>query len=404
MNGVIRNISLLYSCGDGDRKQPIPNGAVVFEGGKITWVGPEGELPQSLPAGNSIDAGGKLLVPGLIDCHTHLAFAGWRADEFERRVRGESYLEIAKAGGGILSTVKKTRAATEEDLFDRCLGFLSEIKALGVTTVECKSGYGLSLEEELKLLRVYKRLSRSQPLGVISTLMAAHTVPPEFKDNREGYLSLITEKIIPAVVKDKLATFCDIFVEDSAFSPDEARRILGAGKKAGLIPKLHVDQITDLEGGALAAELGAVSADHLEKINDAGIKELKRAGVVAVLLPLASLYTHHTPVDGRRLLEAGVDVAVATDFNPGSAPSFDIQLAMMLGCNLNRLTPEQALRGVTINAARALNLADTHGSIEVGKVADFAVIDAPDVNHWLYHMNGNRCAMTVKSGDVIWSC
>ena len=259
------------------------------------------------------------MVPGLIDCHTHLAFAGWRAGEFEQRILGRSYLEIAEAGGGILSTVRATRAASQEDLYERSRLFLDEMLALGVTTVECKSGYGLSVDDELKQLAVYRQLAEDGPARIVPTLLAAHVVPPEYREDRGGYVDLVVELIIPAAAEEGLARCCDVFLEQSAFTREEARRILEAGNDAGLLGKLHADQLTDGGGARLAAEVGAVSADHLECISEEGIQAVADAGVVAVSLPIATLYLNQEPMPARRLIDAGAAVAVATDFNPGSA-------------------------------------------------------------------------------------
>jgi imidazolonepropionase len=404
---VLANIARLATCraeGVQGDIHDIPSGAMVWDDhGIIRWVGPEGELPAEYQRAERLDAGGRLVIPGLVDCHTHLAFAGWRADEFEQRIQGKSYLDIAKAGGGIASTVRQTRAATEEQLVERAGGFLQEMMALGITTVECKSGYGLNEETELRLLRVYHRLSEEQPVRLVPTLLGAHMVPPEFRENRSGYVDLLIHSIIPAVARDRLARCCDVFVEDSAFSVDEARRILRAGQAVGLRAKLHADQLSSGGGAELAAELGAVSADHLECVSERGMAALASAGVVAVSLPLASLYLGQPPMPARKLIEAGVVVAVATDFNPGSAPSYHLPLALTLACTLQRMTPGEALKGATIYAARALGLEGDAGSLEPGKAADFAIIDAPDVNHWLYHFQPNACSMTVIGGVTRWS-
>ncbi len=370
--------------------------------GVIRWVGPEAKLPAEWLGAERTDAGGRLVIPGLVDCHTHLAFAGWRADEFEQRLRGRSYLDIAQAGGGIMSTVRQTRSATEADLLRRAEDFLRQMLALGVTTVECKSGYGLEPDAELKLLRVYRKLATEQPVRVVPTFLGAHVVPPEFRDDRAGYIDLLVDRMIPAVAKEKLAACCDVFVEEFAFTVPEARRILRAGQKSGLSAKLHADQFTSGGGAELAAELGALSADHLEHISEAGIRAMITTGVVAVSLPLASLYLGQPPMPARRLIETGVAVAVATDFNPGSAPSFHLPLALTLACTLQRMTPAEALKGATIYAARAVGLERKVGSLEVGKAADFAVIDASDVNHWLYHFRPNACVMTVLGGVQHW--
>jgi imidazolonepropionase len=380
----------------------IPDAALAWDQGRILWVGPARELPKEYRAAERVDAGGRLVIPGLVDCHTHLAFAGWRADEFEQRLRGRTYLDIARAGGGIASTVRLTRAATEEQLVERAAGFLEQMLALGITTVECKSGYGLNEETELKLLRVYRRLASEQPVRLVPTFLGAHVVPPEFRENRAAYLDLLINRLIPIVARESLAACCDVFVEESAFSEDEARRILRAGQAAGLAAKLHADQLTSGGGAELAAEVGALSADHLEHISEKGILAMAEAGVVAVSLPLASLYLRQAPMPARRLIEAGVAVAVATDFNPGSAPSYHLPLALTLAGTLQGMTPSEALKGATIYAARGVGLERSVGSLEIGKAADFAVIEAPDVNHWLYHFRPNACVMTVVGGTTRW--
>ena len=402
---VLANIAQLATCradgGQGDI-HAISNAAMAWDDGLIKWVGSENDLPSAYRSAERVDAGGRLVIPGLVDCHTHLAFAGWRAEEFEQRIRGRSYLEIARDGGGIMSTVRQTRAAAESDLLQRAAGFLQQMLALGITTVECKSGYGLALDAELKLLRVYRRLADQQPVRLVPTFLGAHVIPPEFRDNRAGYLALLVEQMIPAIVQAELAACCDVFVEDSAFTVAEARRILRAGQDSGLAPKLHADQLTSGGGAELAAELGALSADHLEHISDRGIKAMAAKGVVAVSLPIASLYLGQPPMPARRLIESGVAVAVATDFNPGSAPSFHLPLALTLACTLQRMTPTEALKGATIYAARAVGLEAEVGSLEPGKAADFAVLGAPDVNHWLYQLRPNACAMTVIGGIERW--
>ncbi len=400
----LTNIGFLATCRDEGRQHdihPLHEAAVVWKEREIVWVGKERDLPSQYDQEQSFDAGGRMVIPGLIDCHTHLAFGGWRPDEFEMRLKGKSYLEIAKAGGGILSTVRDTRKASADELYEKASGFLKEMAALGVTAVECKSGYGLSVEEELKILGVYKRLSEEQPMHIISTFLGAHTFPPEYRDNPEGYVDLVVNEMIPAVAENGLAEFCDIFVEDSAFSVDDARRILVAAQAAGLVPKLHADQLTSCGGAELAAELEAVSADHLEKISGKGILAMAKAGVVAVTLPLASLYTQEPPLECRKLVDAGVDVAVATDFNPGSAPSYDLPLAMMLACNQGGLTPAEALKGATIYAAKAIHRQREMGSVEPGKSADLAIIDAPDPNYWLYHFRRRQCSGLFLKGKQL---
>jgi len=399
---LIQNIAQLATCrseGGQGEIHPIADAALVWDGSTIVWVGPRAELPSQYRSAEAVDAGGGTVVPGLVDCHTHLAFGGWRAAEFVERIEGRSYLEIARAGGGIARTVRLTRAASDDELLARAEGFLQAMLALGVTTVECKSGYGLDREQELRLLRIYRRLAERQPVRLVPTFLGAHVVPAEFRDDRQGYLALL-ESMLPAIVEEGLARFCDAFVEQSAFSPDEARRLLRAAQRHGLGAKLHADQLSAGGGAELAAELGAASADHLECASPAGIEAMARAGVVAVSLPLASLYLGQTPFAARRWIAAGVPVAVATDFNPGSAPSYHLPFALTLACTLQRMTPAEALKGATLYAARAVGLADRIGSLEPGKAADLAVLDAPDVSHWLYHLRPNACRLTIVGGEV----
>ena len=402
---LLTNISHLYTCA-GDAQGDvghIADAALAWEDGIVRWAGAAKDLPAEFRSWEREDAGGRIVVPGLVDCHTHLAFGGWRADDFERRLGGETYLQIAQAGGGISSTVKKTRALGESELLERAQEILDDVSCLGVTTLEAKSGYGLTVADELKTLRVYRALRERGGVRVVSTFLGAHTVPPEFKEDRAGYLKLVIEEMLPAVAKEGLATFCDAFVEASAFSHEEARGIFAAAKKLGLIPKLHADQLTANGGAELAAEVGAASADHLEHISDAGIAAMKRAGVVAVSLPIATLYLNASPLPARKLIEAGVPVAVATDFNPGSAPSWHLPLALMLACTLQRMTPAEALVGATRHAARALRMDDRVGSLAPGKQADFAVIEADDLTQWLYHFRPNACVRTVIGGETAWS-
>lgn len=404
---VLANVSQLAACraegGQGDI-HAIANAAMAWDdGGVIRWVGRESDLPEAYRRAERLDAGGRLVIPGLIDCHTHLAFAGWRADEFEQRLRGASYLAIARAGGGIMSTVRQTRAASEEELVERAGCFLQRMLSLGITTVECKSGYGLEVETELKLLRVYQRLAGRQPVRLVPTFLGAHVIPPEYRDNRAGYVELLINQLIPEVARGRLARSCDVFVEESAFTVAEARRVLLAAGAAGLGARLHADQLTAGGGAELAAEVGALSADHLECVSEGGVKALAAARVVAVSLPIASLYLGQTPMPARRLIDSGVAVAVATDFNPGSAPCYHLPLALTLACTLQRMTPAEALKGATLYAARALGVEAEAGSLEQGKRADFAVLDASDVNHWVYHLQPNATVMTVIAGITRWS-
>ncbi|HYC33350.1 MAG TPA: imidazolonepropionase [Gemmatimonadales bacterium] len=403
---VLEHVSRLAACraegAQGDI-HAIEDAALAWDGGEIVWVGRRRELPAAFASAERLDAGGALVVPGLVDCHTHLAFGGWRADEFVRRIAGASYLDIARAGGGIARTVRQTREAGEDALLERSRGFLAEMLALGVTTVECKSGYGLDREHELRLLRVYRRLAEAGPTRLVPTLLAAHVVPADYRERRDAYVSLVADELVPEAARLGLARCCDVFVEESAFSLDEARRILRAGQALGLGAKLHADQLSSGGGAELAGELGALSADHLEHVSGAGIAAMAKAGVVAVSLPIASLYLGQPPMPARRLIAAGVPVAVATDFNPGSAPSYHLPLALTLACTLQRMTPAEALKGATVLAARAIGMEARIGSLEPGKAADFAVIDAPDEDTWLYHFRPNANRLTVVNGQVGWS-
>lgn len=402
---VLKNIGTLATCrAEGGQADiyTIDDAALAWDGAILRWIGPERELPAAYARESSRDAGGRLVIPGLVDCHTHLAFGGWRASEFQRRIQGESYLDIARSGGGILSTVRATRAATAEELLERCRGFLNEMVTLGVTTVECKTGYGLDEETENRVLHVYRQLKVDGLVDIVPTFLGAHTVPEEFRANRQSYLALLIDRLIPQIGAEGLAEFCDVFVESGAFTVDEARIILGAARKAGLGAKLHADQLSAGGGAELAAEVGAISADHLECTTPAGIKAMAGAETVAVNLPLAALYLRQSGMPARGFIDAGVPVAVATDFNPGSAPSFHLPLAMCLACLNQRMTPAEALKGATIYAARAAGREAVAGSLEVGKRADFAMIDAPDVEHWMYHLRANACRLTVANGRVRW--
>ncbi|HUP23876.1 MAG TPA: imidazolonepropionase, partial [Thermoanaerobaculia bacterium] len=316
-SGILRNIGCLATPDVGATGlRVLRRAALVWRDGRIEWVGEEAALPDGLGLAEAgyaeHDASDALVIPGLVDCHTHLAFGGWRADEFVERLKGTSYLEIARAGGGIARTVRQTRAASPSELFDQAAADLVALRALGVTTVECKSGYGLSYEHELELLEVYRALASSQPTRIVPTLLAAHVVPAEHARDRDGYLRMVIERLIPEVARRGLARFCDVFVEDGAFSVEEARAVLRAGLGAGLAPKLHVDQLGDGGGASLAAEVQAASADHLEHVSERGIADLAEAGVVAVSLPIASAVLAQPMMPARRLLEAGVPVAVAT--------------------------------------------------------------------------------------------
>lgn len=403
---VLREIGLLAACrepGGQAEVHAVSDAALAWREGRLEWVGPEADLPRAWADEPAWSAGGCLVVPGLIDAHTHLAFGGWRADEFVRRVAGESYADIAATGGGIAATVRRTREAGRGALVERSRGFLEVMLRSGVTAVEAKSGYGLTRDHELELLRVYREVGEETPVRVVPTFLGAHAVPPERADDRESLVEEIAGEWIPAVASEGLARFCDVFLEEGAFGPGEARRVLEAGSAHGLRPKLHADQLSDGGGAALAAEVGAASADHLEHVSEAGIEAMARAGTVAGLLPLASLYLDQPPAPARRLVEAGVPVAVSTDFNPGTAPSHHLPSAMTLSCLREGLAPAEALKGATLYAARSIGIEEEAGSLEPGKAADFTVIDAPDVETWLHRLGVDACVATVVGGRPAWT-
>lgn len=382
---------------------PLGGAVVGVSGGRIAFLGEEAALPEGENGRETqvIDARGGFVGPGFVDPHTHLVFAGERSGEFDLRCRGASYLEIAQKGGGIASTVKATRAASEELLVELALPRLRRLLEHGVTTAEVKSGYGLTVEDELKMLRVVRELGRRQPVTLVPTLLCAHAVPAEYADRREQYVARCVEEIIPRVAEEKLAAFCDAFVERGAFTAEEGRRILEAGAKAGLRPRLHADQLSEGGGAELAAELGAATADHLEHVSDAGIAALARAGVSAVLVPVSTLFLRMRPyAPGRKLVDAGVNVAVGTNVNPGSAMSENVPLSLGLLCLENGLTADEAYRAATRGAAIALRLEDT-GMLRVGGPADLVVFGCRAPGHLPYHLGMNHVRWVVKAGRVV---
>ena len=388
----------------------ISDAAVGVKDGKFAFVGnmsefrEHGGVPESgadSPKPRIIDCGGKLVTPGLVDAHTHLVFGGWRQNELSLKLAGTAYLDILKSGGGILRTVEQTRAATETELAEKGERFLSEMLKLGVTTCEAKSGYGLSTEDELKQLRVINTLNNSQPIDIVATFMGAHAVPKEFKNDRAGYIDLIIREMLRAVASEGLAEFCDIFCESAVFTPEESKRILTEAKKNGLTPKIHADEIDPIGGAEIAAEVGAISAEHLIMASDNGIKKMAERGVVAVLLPATSFYLDKPYARARDMINSNLAVAIATDFNPGSSPSLNIQLAMNLACLKYKLTPAEMLTAVTLNGAAAINRADICGSAEVGKAADLVIWDAPDLDYLFYRYGSNLADMVIKGGEVV---
>lgn len=368
----------------------IGHGAIALHHGRIAWVGRMDALPDAPGAlaatVESLD--GALVTPGLVDCHTHLVFGGDRAQEFELRLNGASYEEIARAGGGIVSSVNATRAASEEQLFAQSLPRAQALLADGVTTLEIKSGYGLELETERRMLRVARRLGRELGLGVRTSFLGLHALPPEYRDRRDDYVALVCDAMLPALAAEGLVDAVDAFCEGIGFSREETRRVFERAKQLGLPVKLHAEQLSDLGGAALVAEYGGLSADHLEHLGESGIAAMAQAGTVAVLLPGAFYALRETrlpPVAALR--EHGVAIAIATDCNPGTSPLLSLRLAAGMACTLFRLTPEEALRGITVNAARALGLHD-RGTLAVGQRADLAVWNARQPAELCYWTGG----------------
>lgn len=384
----------------------VRDGAIAIQGKKIVWIGETPHIPRGLldePGVKVIEAKGKVVMPGLIDPHTHFIFAGSREDEFEMRIRGRSYLEISARGGGILSTVEATRKASFEELYALGERRLTRMLSKGVTTVEGKSGYGLSLEDELKILSVMKRLRAYHPMEIVSTFLGAHALPVEFQNNRTRYVDLVIEEMIPRVAQEGVAEFCDVFCEEKAFTLEESRRILEAGKRFGLKPKVHADQLTPGGGAELAAEVGAFSADHLEYVSDNGIERMAERGVTAVLLPGATFFLAMKQFPpARKMLERGVPVALATDFNPGSSMTESLPLIMTMGCTFFRMTPQEVIKAVTIQAARSLDREKKIGSFEVGKQADVIVLDIPNHKYLPYHFGVDHVELVIKKGQIVY--
>ncbi len=358
----------------------IPDGAMLIRNGRIIQTGAQSEIEKFIDADcRSVDVAGRVVMPGFVDAHTHPVFAGNRADEFEMRAAGKSYQEIAASGGGIRSTVLKTRAASEDELFTASKRYSSWFLRLGTTTVEAKSGYGLTLDDEVKILRVIRRLGAETPLRYVPTFLGAHTVPDEYKDDAAAYVDLIVNEMIPVVASEGLARFCDVFCEHGAFDVDQSRRILQAARSLGMGLRVHADQLSLSGGSKLAAELGAITADHLEYAGETQISMLKSANVQPVLLPASVLMigSQRYP-NAREMIDAGLAVVLATDFNPGSSPTPSMPLVLTLASTQMKMSPAEAITAATINAAYSLGLGDEIGSLEEGKQADFVVHDCDD--------------------------
>jgi imidazolonepropionase len=384
----------------GDAYGSIRDAALAVADGRVAWIGKRADLPQGWQADTEYDCAGAWITPGLIDCHTHLVYAGNRANEFEMRLNGASYEDIARAGGGIVSTVLATRAASEDDLLRQSAARLAQMLVEGVTTVEIKSGYGLDTQTEAKMLRVARRLGEQFNVGVQTTFLGAHALPPEYQGRADDYIALVCEDMLPRIHSQKLADAVDAFCEGIGFTPEQASRVFAAARKLGLPVKLHADQLSDLGGGGLVAGAHGLSADHLEYASESSIRAMAQAGTVAVLLPGAFYFLRETrkpPLDWLR--QYGVPIAIATDCNPGSSPCTSLLLMLNMACTLFGMTPAEALQGVTSNAAKALGIAGDAGTLVAGMRADFVTWQIAEPGELAYAFGANPRVDTVRTGN-----
>ena len=375
------------------------NAAVAIEDGIIKEITADGKLPGG-EFDEEIDAEGKLVTPGLVDGHTHLVFGGYRQHEIAMKLAGADYLDILRAGGGILDTVRKTRSASKEELYEKTRGFLDEMMSMGVTSCEAKSGYGLDMESEIKMLEVIKALGEDHEMDVVPTFLGPHAVPPEFEGRGDDYIEMTCKEILPEIRKRNLADYCDVFCEDSVFNAEQSRKYLNCAHEMGFGLKIHADEIEAIGGTELAGELGAASAEHLIAITESGMDAMAEGGVTAMCLPATSFYLGKTYAPARTMVEKGIPVAMASDFNPGSCPSLNLQFVINLGCLKYKLTPEEVLTAVTINPACAIGLGDKVGTVEVGKQADLVIWNAPDFEMVCYRFGSNLVDRVIKKGEV----
>jgi imidazolonepropionase len=414
MNGniIIKNSSQLVTCHGFEAKQGkdmsdlkiINDGAVVIEKGMIKAVGKTGDILAGLDEDNFtvIDAVGKAVLPGFVDSHTHFVFGGYRAEEFSWRLRGDSYMEIMERGGGIINTVQATQGAKKSDLVEAGRKRLDSMLSFGVTTVEGKSGYGLDYDTELKQLEVMSDLDNTHPVDIVRTFLGAHAVTKDYKGREDEYLDYVIENVMPEVAKRKLAEFCDVFCEKNVFSVEQSRRLLRRARDVGLLLKIHADEIVQLGGAELAAELGAVSADHLLQASEKGIRDMAKRGVVATLLPGTAFSLREPYAKGRYMIDNNCAVALATDLNPGSCFTESIPLIFALAVLYMDITTEEALTALTINGAAALNRADKIGSIDVGKKGDVIVLEFPSYKYIPYHIGISTVEKVVKDGNLVF--
>ncbi|MBN4062631.1 MAG: imidazolonepropionase [Alkaliphilus sp.] len=409
---IIKNANELVTCSGFKAKSGsemselniIKNGAVVIEDGIIKAVGTTSDILKEYDEANYevIDATNKAVLPGFVDPHTHFVFGGYRAEEFSWRLKGENYMEIMKRGGGILSSVKMTKEATEEELYESGLKRLDSMLSFGVTTVEGKSGYGLDFDTEIKQLETMKKLGKVHPIDIVSTFLGAHAVPKEYKGNEDAFIDYVIDEVMPTVVEKELAEFCDIFCEKSVFSVEQSRKLLTKAKEMGLKLKLHADEIVQLGGAELSAELGAISADHLLQASDEGLALMAEKGIVATLLPGTAFSLKADYARGRYMIDNGLSVALATDLNPGSCFTESIPLIFALATLYMKLTTEEAINAFTINAAASLDRADSIGSIDVGKKADIIVLEFPSYKFIPYHIGVSTVEKVVKNGNLVF--
>lgn len=380
----------------------IYDAALLVRDGRIAWFGPAREAPLDEGVA-AVSADGGCVIPGLIDPHTHIPFAGDRSGEFTRRIAGESYLAIMQAGGGIRSTSRAVRSATFDELFGENLPRLQRMLAHGVTRVECKSGYGLRPEEEFKQLEVIRELDRQQPIDLVATYLGAHALPPEYDGRPDEYIDMIaSEELLAEIAERGLARFCDVFCDEGAFTVEQARRVLTRAAQAGLRPKIHADELAQIGATRLAGEVGAVSADHLECIDDGGIEALKAAGTIAVVLPGTSFFLGIPHCDARRLIDSDLPVALATDYNPGSCMIESLPLVMNIACCQLRMLPNEVLVACTANAAAAIGAQHHVGAIETGYDADLVLLDVPSLDTWFYTPGRPRVHGVIKAGHVVY--